>query len=144
MATVYLKEDEHVARQVPFSCQVRSEGDGGEVVGITHNAFRLKANEDYLSVAWLEFFQGEFDQQLNMAVRQIHSVRPGKVSTGYWAASIGHMRAALRNHPFRASHEPVGEFTSHSALRRWPVDDELLLLLSESIMAELHFLGQKS
>ena len=139
MAGVYLDELHHIVRQVAYGRQVR--GADGEILGVNYNAFALREIdgklEEYLSVAWCEFFDGETCEQRMKTINQLRSARSDKASTVYWIAKISEMRSALGGHGFRAISEPIGSFTSHAALRRWPTEFDLLGKLAAETLADL-------
>lgn len=137
MSGAYLSEDHRVIRQVPPRCQVK--GDSGEFVGVNFNAFLLRENEEYLSVSWPEHFAADSVKQCQLAINQMRAVRSDRDSTAYWIAQISDLRHAMLGNSFRAISEPIGDFTSHAALRRWPRTNFLLELLAAETLAEVLF-----
>ena len=136
MSGTKLHENHRVVRQINPARQIRD--DRNVLIGFLHSAFELRDNEDYLSVAWCEYFEGNANSQREEATRQLRNARSDKKTTVYWTASIAEIRKAMSHHGFRALHEPVGEFTSHTALRRWPRETGLLDQLAADALAEIH------
>jgi len=52
-----LPDEDHVMRFVPWGRLRKDEDDN--VLGFLGDAFKLKPNEDHLSVNWLEYFGGD-------------------------------------------------------------------------------------
>lgn len=138
MPTTYLDEEDHIIRQVPSSRQVL-DPETRELLGVSHNAFTLKEGEEYLSVAWLEYFDEDYPERLQRAVNQIRAQRSDRQSTVYWICQVSEVRRAMNGHKFRAISEPIGDYKCHAALRRWPSDDPLLELLASEAVAECVF-----
>ena len=57
-----LPDEHHVMRYVPWTRLRKDEDDN--VLGFLGDAFKLKPNEDHLSVNWLEYFDGDRDMKI--------------------------------------------------------------------------------
>ena len=66
-----LPDDDHVMRYVPWG-KLRRDGDDN-VLGFLGEAFKLKPDEDSLSVNWLEYFEGDRDAKIQASVRTFRS-----------------------------------------------------------------------
>jgi hypothetical protein len=140
MAITYLPDKDHVVRYVPWA-RLRKDEDNN-VIGLLGAAFRLREGEEYLSATWVEFFEGEREENLGCAVRAIRAsdidVRP---QSGFAVGNVALIKArclADKNRlKIRIIHEKADDNPAHAALRLWPRDNELLLeLLAETDWAE--------
>ena len=119
--------DDHIVRYVPYQRTRRDEDDN--VVGVLAEAFRLKAGEQGLSVTWVEYFSGNWDEQFIAAIGAIrHTQHAGKRSAFAWG-QVGRVYQTCMEKSYRVRiiHAPEDENPGHSEIRRLPRDDELLL-----------------
>jgi hypothetical protein len=56
-------------RYVPWTRLRKDEDDN--VLGFLGDAFKLKPNEDHLSVNWLEYFDGDRDMKIQASVSRL-------------------------------------------------------------------------
>jgi hypothetical protein len=140
MPITYLPLEHHVVRYVPWSRLRKDEDDN--VIGVLGAAFKLRAQEDYLSATWAEFFQGTRADCIFSAIKAIRassfSVTP---RSGFAIGNVGRVKDACladkQRHRIRIIHEPEHDNKAHSALRGWPRDnDPLLDLLAEDMWSE--------
>lgn len=135
MPSKYLAKDDRIIRYVPWA-RVRKDEDDN-VVGILGNAFHLRANEDYLSVTWCEYFDGDEFCKIRCAAEAIRNseidVRPkGRFAIAEVKSVNEFMLEAKRT--VRFIHERESDNPAHAAIRRWPNDaPELLERLAEDV-----------
>jgi hypothetical protein len=100
-------------------------------------AFRLRDSEEYLSATWVEHFGGDHDR---CVVAAVNAIRSSKVTvtakSGFAIGNVGRVKdiclADKERYKIRIIHEPEDDNSGHTALRRWPRDNEPLLeLLAE-------------
>jgi hypothetical protein len=121
-----LPDDDHVMRYVPWGKLRRDEDDN--VLGFLPQAFQLRPGEEGLSVNWLEYFS-------NPATRRQDSVWDMRKAMGVGAQSafaigdVGKIKATCldRGVRVRIVYEPDDKQPAHSAIRRLPRDDLILL-----------------
>jgi hypothetical protein len=135
MTSVCLDDTHRIVRQVSYAKQIRDEA--GNIIGVRYSAFSLREDEDYLSVAWCEYFNCSFAEQVHSAILQLRGVRPDKDSTAYFVLSVGDIKDKLKPHKIRALHEPKEAYECHAALRRWPRKDALLERLAQEAAAQV-------
>lgn len=120
-----LCDEDHVLRYVPPSKLRRRDGTT-EVIGVTALAFTMREVDDYLSATWMEYFQGDRNQKILLAVHTMRAsaldVRP---SSGFVIGKVAAIRAECeqRRHNIRVVHEPEDDNVAHVAVRRFPRDD---------------------
>lgn len=135
MPSKYLQIEDNVIRYVPWS-RIRTDEDGN-VQGILGDAFVLRAEEEYLSVTWCEYFQGSLPERIRCAAEAIRNSELTVGSKGRFAvACVKDVDDFLKiaNRTVRFIHEAEADNPAHVAIRRWPVDDlELLERLAEDI-----------
>jgi hypothetical protein len=113
---------------VPWA-RVRKDEDNN-VCGILGEAFCLRPGEEYLSVTWCEYFDGDNLCQLKCAVEAIRKSKLEVRPKGRFAvASVGLVDSFLTEarHHVRFIHESEQDNPAHTALRRWPVDEVELM-----------------
>jgi hypothetical protein len=141
MPITYLPADHHVVRYVPWA-RLRKDADDN-VVGILGAAFRLRETEEYLSATWAEYFNGSHQQCVEAAVK---AIRQSKMSvtakSGFAIGNVGRVKEVCladdKKYKIRVIHEPEDDNVAHTALRRWPRDNDLLLeLLAEDAWGTL-------
>jgi hypothetical protein len=133
-----LPPEDHIIRYVPFGKLRKDEDDN--VLGLLAEAFRRRPGEKYLSSTWLEYFEGNREQQLCLAVQTIRSSLSVGKKSGFAIGNVQKLSlvCAERNHKIRIVHEPEDDNAAHVAVRRIPSDDEgLLELLAAEMWAEL-------
>jgi hypothetical protein len=124
MATTYLPPEHHVIRYVPWARLRRDENE--QVIG---------DNEEYLSATWLEYFPAASRQQ--MIIDAVHCIRASKIDvrprSGFAIGQVQKIQARCLADPkaykIRVVHEPEDDNPAHTALRRWPENNDQLLEL---------------
>src|SRR5271169_6779329 len=66
-----LPDEDHVIRYVPWTRLLKDEDEN--VIGFLPQAFQLRADEDYLSVNWLQYYDGDREAQIRLSVWAIRS-----------------------------------------------------------------------
>jgi hypothetical protein len=61
-----LPDEDHVIRYVPWGRLRKDEDDN--VLGFLPQAFQLRPEEDYLSVNWVEYHDGDRESQIRLSV----------------------------------------------------------------------------
>ena len=127
MAITYVPPDDQLARAVPWTRLRRDEDDN--VIGVQAATFRLRKDEAYLSAAWLEYFDGSRQERIVSLVTEFRrsNMKP-TVKSGFALGQNERIKdaCAARNHRVRVIHEPTEDNVAHVAVRRWPVEDDLL------------------
>ena len=136
MAQRDFRDDEHFVRLCSRQKQIRDED--GKILGVTWEAFSLRTeiNEDYLSGALLEHFEGTQKEQAVAAVEAMKSA--GLIFSDKHAVALclaGSIRgcAAKQKRKLRVRHEPNKKNAAYSKVRGLPLDNsdnELLSLLA--------------
>jgi hypothetical protein len=124
-----LPDDDHILRYVPWGRLLKDEDDN--VLGFLPQAFQRREGEDYLSVNWVEFHDGDRDTQIRLSVWAIRESFDNPLG-GKSAFALGIVnkvkeiseRAGSR---VRIVHEPEPKNPAHSGIRRIPRDDLTLL-----------------
>lgn len=147
MPLTYLPDEHHVLRYVPWA-RLRKDEDEN-VIGVLSVAFRLRANEQYLSVTWAEFFQCPTHQEnIHAAVKAVRaSDLEVKPKSGFAVGNVGAIKKMCierpKKHKIRVIHEEEPDNKAHTAMRGWPDDDEdLLELLAEDTWSK-HILNSE-
>jgi hypothetical protein len=134
-----LADEQSILRHVA-PARLRKDEDG-KVVGVFLQAFELRPKEDYLSAAWVEYFQlGDDAANVAAAVEEFKKNLKIKPTHRFVRGNVGRIREACNtyNQKVRISHEPLANFDSHASVRQISTDSsELLELLAEEAWAEL-------
>ena len=123
-----IPDDDHVMRYVPWGRLRRDEHDN--VVGFLPQAFRLRPGEDYLSVNWQEYYEGDRDTQIRLSVWAMRSSFGAGRKSAFAVGNVGRIKevAQTAGARIRITHEPDGEVKpGHAGLRRLPSEDLTLL-----------------
>lgn len=132
--------DEHsLIRYIPWS-KLRKDADDN-VCGVLSVAFRLREGEEYLSATWLEHFGEQVPANLHLAVAAIRNSMNVGAKSGF-ALGIAKMigdGSERCNCKIRIVHEPEDTNTGHTAVRRWPTDNQDLFdLMADEVWNTLH------
>jgi len=92
---MYIVDDDHVMRHVPHKKLLRDE-DGNAIGGFYPEAFKLrpetklKPAEEKLSVNWLEYFKGDFQENIKSSVQKFRDTRSIRKNSacGYGTALV--------------------------------------------------------
>jgi hypothetical protein len=127
-------------RHVPAARLRKDEDDN--VIGFNPQAFELRADEDDLSAAWVEFAKGAtHEENIAATLAAFSSAIKVRKSARFALGNVGVIRAMFLNHKQKAriSHEPLDNFEAHATVRQVTTDDqELLELLATEAWAEMH------
>jgi hypothetical protein len=133
-----LPDDDHVMRYVPWGKLRRDEDDN--IVGFLGEAFKLRPDEDALSVNWLEYFEGDREARIQASVRTFRSTLRVGTKSAFGVGNVAKIKEVCRARSARVRivYEPREDNQSHSAIRRLPRDDAILLdALAADAFAEL-------
>jgi len=149
MPPTKLPPEHHLVRYVPWGKLRKDENDPERVIGVLGTAFTLRpaegirAQEEYLSTTWLEYFAGERQEKIVGSVRAIRASKlEPRPKSAFAIGNVGRIAAvaADRNYKIRVLHEPVDDNKAHVAVRRWPADDMAFFeLLAADAWSELVF-----
>jgi hypothetical protein len=111
---------------------LRKDDDGINVIGFLPQAFELGPKDDYLSVNWIEYGEGDWDTRIRDSVWGIRRARPsigGGGKSRYAIGNIGKIKevCGLNGARVRITHEPENNNVGHAGIRRLPRDDLTLL-----------------
>lgn len=135
-----LPDEDHVMRYVPWARLRKDENDN--VLGFLPQAFELRADEDALSVSWVEFFDADWESKIQecvRAIRQSFERGIGKKSA-FGVGQVQQIKRASLNAGARVRivHEPEAGNPAHAAIRRLPRDDlALLQALADDVFVDL-------
>ena len=135
-----LPDDDHVMRYVPWGKLRRDEDDN--IVGFLGEAFKLRPDEDALSVNWLEYFEGDREARIQASVRTFRSTLRVGTKSAFGVGNVAKIKEVCRARSARVRivYEPREDNQSHSAIRRLPRDDAILLdALAADAFAELMY-----
>jgi hypothetical protein len=121
--------------------RLRKDGDDN-VVGFLPQAFQRREDEDYLSVNWLEFHDGDRETQLSLSVWAMRDSfeRPLGAKSAFAIGNVGKVKEACQTAGSRVRivHEPDEPINpAHAGIRQLPRDDlSLLEALAADAFAE--------
>jgi hypothetical protein len=133
-----LPDDHHVMRYAPWGKLRRDEDDN--VLGFLGEAFKLRPDEDSLSVNWLEYFDGDHEAQIQASVKMFRRTITVGIKSAFGVGNVAKIKEVCRARgaSVRIVYEPTDDNPSHSGIRRLPRDDEILLdSLAADAFAEL-------
>lgn len=129
-----LSDEHHVMRYVPWT-RLRRDGDDN-VVGFLSSAFVLRAEEDALSVNWVEYFAGNHQSQIEASVK---AFRASKLKVGdrsaFGVAVVGTVKqlAQKSGKSIRVVFSPSDANPSHTSIQKLPREE---LVLFEALATE--------
>ena len=130
MAIKSLPDADHIVRHVRAQL-VEREGD--KVLGVYPQAFELRENEPYLSASWLEFYDGNWDEQIKQTIDGVGKARQVKASHAFAIGGVGVIKDACASYEMKIQvlHEPKKENPNpaYVAVRRYQSDNLKLLEL---------------
>ncbi len=126
-----LPSSDHVARY----CKPKTLSEAGQPLG---SAFFLRKDEEYLSVSWLEHFGRLGMEELLQEVRE-HTVLTPKRSARYAILNVGYTINHVNENSERKikiTHEPSNSDPSHSGIRGYNYEDEMIGdLIAEKVIS---------
>lgn len=134
MRNEVIPDQHHIARYIPYT-RTRRHSETDEIIGILGSALQLKENEDYLSVSWIEFYVGDWQEQFQSAANGMASRQTiGPKGAIAWASVRDfHKICVSKQQRVRIIHLDDDALNpGHSAVRRMPRDDQDLLDLLAS------------
>jgi hypothetical protein len=124
-----LPDEDHVTRYVPWA-RLRKDDDDN-VLGFLPQAFQLRPDEEYLSVDWLEYHDGDRDTQIRLSVWATRDSfeNPLGMKSAFAIANVGKVKeiSQAAGSRVRVVHEPEPGNPAHSAIRQLQRDDLSLL-----------------
>src|SRR5215216_3191402 len=103
-----LPDEDHIIRYVPWQRLRRDQDDN--VIGFLPHAFELREGEEYLSVNWLEFYEGSKDEQFRLSIWTIRDrfEKPLGKRSAFAIGNVGKVRQTCRaaGNRVRIVHEP--------------------------------------
>jgi hypothetical protein len=125
-----LPDEDHVIRYVPWGRLRKDEDDN--VLGFLPQAFQIRSEEDYLSVNWVEYYDGGRENQIRLSVWAMRDSfeKPLGAKSAFAIGNIAHIKKTCQGFGSRVRvvHEPdLPKNPGHSAIRRLPRDDLNLL-----------------
>jgi len=146
---MYLSDVDHASRHVPYKKQIRDDYDNP--IGVLPQAFEMREHrgEDALSVNWLEYFGGKYDQNLIEAINDYRSAIKANgskvgVKSAFAIGSVGKMHKICQENgapKVRIVHDnKKGAATnkSHSRIIRMPINDlNLMSLFASEVFNDL-------
>jgi len=126
-AITNLPDNDHVMRYVPWG-RLRRDGDDN-VLGFLGVAFQRRANEDSLSVNWLEYFPGDRDTKIRASVTKFRETIHVGTKSAFGVGNVARVKNVCRANGARVRivYEPTDDNLSHSGIRRLPRDDLSIL-----------------
>jgi hypothetical protein len=118
-----LPNKDHIARY----CKFKSLSEAGQPLGSAF-VLREERNEKYLSVSWLEYFGRLSIEELLQAVRDHFSLIPKK-SARYAVVNVGDTINYVNvnsERKIKITHEPSNSNPSHSGVRGYSYEDEMI------------------
>lgn len=137
MPSQYLPETDHIVRIIKPG-QIMWNDDKTATLGVFPAAFRLREDEENLSVSWLEHFAGAKHERL-VRVRD-HAEIEMKRNYGLAILNVGEVKVTCERTgaKVRMIHEPTERNPAHSAIHRYPREnDELFSLLASMAKHDL-------
>ena len=134
-----LPDEDHVVRHVPW--QRLRKDDDDNVIGFLGQAFELRPDEEYLSVNWLEYHDGDHDTQVRLTVWAIRDSfeRPLSAKSAFAIGQVLKVKDICQTAGSRVRivHEPEAGNLGHAAIRQLPRDElNLLDALAADAFAE--------
>ena|SRR6266446_7544977 len=135
-----LPNEDHVMRYVPWGRLRKDEDDN--VLGFLGDAFKLKPDEDSLSVNWLECFDGDREAKIQASVKTFRNTLTVGTKSAFGIGNVGKIKDVCRANGanVRIVYEPRADNKSHSGIRRLPRDDSTLLdaLAADAFVELIH------
>jgi hypothetical protein len=125
-----LPDEDHVIRYVPWSRLLKDEDQN--VLGFLPQAFQLRPEEEYLSVNWIEYHDGDRATQIRLSVWAIRDSfdKPLGQKSAFAMGNVAKIKTTSQAYGSRVRviHEPIlPNNPGHSAIRQLPRDDLNLL-----------------
>jgi hypothetical protein len=125
-------------RSVSWGRLRRDEDDN--VLGFLPQAFQLRSDDEYLSVNWIEYHDGDRTAQTQASVWAMRRERDVGAKSAFAVGNVGKLKsiALVNDSRVRITHEPRKGNPAHSGIRRLPRDDlTLLAALADDAFTEM-------
>lgn len=133
-----LPDEDHVIRYVPWGRLRRDDDDN--VLGFLPQAFQRREGEEYLSVNWVEFYEGIRAARVCLSVWALRDCRKVGAKSAFAIGNVRQVKEVCQEAGagVRIVHEPDEPTNpAHSAIRRLPREDLILLAaLAEDAFTE--------
>jgi hypothetical protein len=119
---------DHVLRYAGANRLHRDDGD--RLVGLLADAFRLREGEPYLSVTWVEYFQGDAQRQIEQAVQAFRRSMKVGTNSAFGMAEVSTVSRICHEHTgsrVRILHEPEANNPAHAGVHHSPRDHQELM-----------------
>src|SRR5271155_3214568 len=116
-----LPDEDHVIRYVPWGRLRKDEDDN--VLGFLPQAFQLRREEDYLSVNWAEYYDGDRETQIRLSVWAMRDSFDVGTKSAFAIGNVAQVKKTCQafGSRVRVIHEPdLPKNPGHSAIRRLP------------------------
>jgi len=123
-----IPDNHHVMRHVPFRSLIKDE-DGNAKGGFFPQAFELREGETGLSVNWLEYFNGTYDENKESSVRMFRKTRKIGKKSAFATGNVKKLRDTCAEKGYSKVLVILDEDEdnkSHSLIIRLPQDDQTL------------------
>lgn len=139
---MYLPDTDHVMRHVPNKKLLRDE-DGTAIGGFLPQAFELREGESGLSVNWLEYFKGDYQENIEASVRKFRDTRSVGKTSAFGISSVNNIQTICSEHgadKVRVLLDEIDDNKSHSIIIRLPPDNmDLMESLAVSAFVDCVF-----
>lgn len=131
MSSKSIPNKHHIIRYASWTKLLKDEDLN--VLGVLHTALELRDGEKYLSATWVEYFNGQPQDQFMSAVRAIRNSIDAKPKGGMAKANVGklHELCGAKDSRIRIVTERSKANPAHAGIHRLPQDNiDLLELLA--------------
>ena len=133
-----LPDGDHVMRYVPWSRLITDET--GNILGIFPHAFQLRGGETYLSVNWIEYFEGDSERRKCASVLAFRRTLQVGPKSAFGIGNVGEVKKVCSDSGAKARiiHRKRKDNEAHSAIYGIPPDDlNLLQSLAQDVFIEV-------
>lgn len=135
-----LPDTDHVMRYVSWN-RLQKDGDDN-IIGVLPHAFRLRENEDGLSVNWVEHYVGSHEERISQVVHELRATMDVRPKSAFGLSMVKAIKQTCRNTPraIKVVYSPTTNIPSHALVRHIPDEDMNLLdaLSKEAFCTLIH------
>ena len=124
-----IPDEDHVMRHVSYKRLLKDE-NGNAIGGFLPEAFELKEGERGLSVNWMEYFKGTYQENIVASIQKFRDTRDIKKSSAFGIGNVRKIRdicADFGADKVRVVLDEEANNKSHSIIIRLPRDNMSLL-----------------